>query len=86
MKKTWQSVRVNGICDWLLGLVNGVCGVALLIGSYGMVLEIANWVLLWLNVCEVRHSLDVGRLEDEEWLGRIEGFEGRERGFRGGQE
>ena len=62
-KKTWQSVMVSGICDELLELVSGVCGVASLIGTFGAVLAIANGVQLWLNVCEAGHSPDVGRLE-----------------------
>ena len=83
VKKTWQSVMVSGICDELLGLVSGVCDVASLIGTFGAVLAIVNGVQLWLNVCEAGHSLDVGRLEAEEWLERIEGFGGMERGFHG---
>ena len=79
VKKTWRLVKVSGICDEVLA--SGVCDVASLIETFGVVLAIAKGAQLWSNVCEVGHSLDAGRLEVEEWLERIEGFGGKERGF-----
>ena len=81
VKKTWRLVKVNGICDEVLGLASGVYDVASLIETFGVVLAIAKGGQLWSNVCEVGHFLDAGRLEAEEWLERIEGFGGKERGF-----
>ena len=83
VKKTWRLVKVNGICDEVLGLASGVCDVASLIETFGVVLAIAKGAQLWSNVCEVGHSLDAGRLEAEEWLEGTEGLWGRERGFHG---